>query len=447
MIEHIFPLLMVVCLLFGIFSGYPVMFVLAGIGIIFVFVGGLPPAFIKIGISRIYGGVIENWLLLSVPLFVFMGAMLDKSGLAQNLLYSLERLLGRKRGGLAISVAVLGIIMAASTGIVGASVVMLSTLALPIMLREKYKPELAVGTIAASGTLGILIPPSIMLVLIGDILHISVGDLFLGAIIPGLLLGGLYIAYIIYVAITMHSYTPFSSEQRYEGSLFLSLIRDLFAPVVLILTVLGSIATGTATPTEAAGLGAISAMILAAINRKLTKDTITSCIRQTGNTSAMILGVLVGATIFGMVFKGLHGDVMIQNAIAYFDLSAYGTLFLLLLIIFIMGFFLEWIEISFIVLPLFAPIVALLDFGLGLSQQEQLLWFAMLVAVNLQTSFLTPPFGYSLFYIKGVAPPEINIRTIYRGITPFVVLQFVGLSVLVIWPNIVLWVPRAVFGS
>ena len=447
MIEHIFPLLMVVFLLFGIFSGYPVMFVLAGIGIIFVFVGGLPPAFIKIGISRIYGGVIENWLLLSVPLFVFMGAMLDKSGLAQNLLYSLERLLGRKRGGLAISVAVLGIIMAASTGIVGASVVMLSTLALPIMLREKYKPELAVGTIAASGTLGILIPPSIMLVLIGDILHISVGDLFLGAIIPGLLLGGLYIAYIIYVAITKPSYTPVSSEQRYEGSLFLSLIRDLFAPVVLILTVLGSIATGTATPTEAAGLGAISAMILAAINRKLTKDTITSCIRQTGNTSAMILGVLVGATIFGMVFKGLHGDVMIQNAIAYFDLSAYGTLFLLLLIIFIMGFFLEWIEISFIVLPLFAPIVALLDFGLGLSQQEQLLWFAMLVAVNLQTSFLTPPFGYSLFYIKGVAPPEINIRTIYRGITPFVVLQFVGLSVLVIWPNIVLWVPRAVFGS
>ena len=447
MIEHIFPLLMVVCLLFGIFSGYPVMFVLAGIGIIFVFVGGLPPAFIKIGISRIYGGVIENWLLLSVPLFVFMGAMLDKSGLAQNLLYSLERLLGRKRGGLAISVAVLGIIMAASTGIVGASVVMLSTLALPIMLREKYKPELAVGTIAASGTLGILIPPSIMLVLIGDILHISVGDLFLGAIIPGLLLGGLYIAYIIYVAITKPSYTPVSSEQRYEGSLFLSLIRDLFAPVVLILTVLGSIATGTATPTEAAGLGAISAMILAAINRKLTKDTITSCIRQTGNTSAMILGVLVGATIFGMVFKGLHGDVMIQNAIAYFDLSAYGTLFLLLLIIFIMGFFLEWIEISFIVLPLFAPIVALLDFGLGLSQQEQLLWFAMLVAVSLQTSFLTPPFGYSLFYIKGVAPPEINIRTIYRGITPFVVLQFVGLSVLVIWPNIVLWVPRAVFGS
>ncbi|MCS5592811.1 MAG: TRAP transporter large permease subunit [Gammaproteobacteria bacterium] len=447
MIEHIFPLLMVVCLLFGIFSGYPVMFVLAGIGIMFVFIGGLPPAFIKIGISRIYAGVIENWLLLSVPLFVFMGAMLDKSGLAQNLLYSLERLLGRKRGGLAISVAVLGIIMAASTGIVGASVVMLSTLALPIMLREKYKPEIAVGIIAASGTLGILIPPSIMLVLIGDILQISVGDLFLGAIIPGLILGGLYIAYIIYIAITKPSYTPVSKEQRYEGSLFLSLLRDLFAPIVLILTVLGSIATGTATPTEAAGLGAISAMVLAAINRKLTKDTLSSCIRQTGNTSAMILGVLIGATIFGMVFKGLHGDVMIQDAIAYFDLSAYGTLFILLLIIFVMGFFLEWIEISFIVLPLFAPIVAVLDFGLGLSQQQQLLWFAMLVAVNLQTSFLTPPFGYSLFYLKGVAPPEINIRIIYRGITPFVALQFVGLSLLVIWPSLVLWVPNAVFGN
>ena len=219
-------------------------------------------------------------------------------------------------------------------------------------------------------------------------------------------------------------------------------------PILLLFAVIiGGIYLGAFTPTEAAGLGAISAMVLAAINRKLTKDTLSSCIRQTGNTSAMILGVLIGATIFGMVFKGLHGDVMIQDAIAYFDLSAYGTLFILLLIIFVMGFFLEWIEISFIVLPLFAPIVAVLDFGLGLSQQQQLLWFAMLVAVNLQTSFLTPPFGYSLFYLKGVAPPEINIRIIYRGITPFVALQFVGLSLLVIWPSLVLWVPNAVFGN
>lgn len=447
MIEHIIPLSMVVFLLIGIFSGYPVTFVLGGIGIIFAFIGGLPFAFLKIGVSRIYAGVIENWLLLAVPLFVFMGSMLDKSGLAQNLLYSLERALGRKRGGLAISVALLGIIMAASTGIVGASVVMLSTLALPIMLRENYKPELAVGTIAASGTLGILIPPSIMLVLVGDILQISVGELFLGAIIPGLILGGLYIAYVVFVAFTKPSHTPVSTEIPAEGSLALALLRDLFAPLLLILTVLGSIATGTATPTEAAGLGAICAMILAAINRKLSFKTLSACVRETGNTSAMILGVLVGATIFGMVFKGLKGDKMIENAIFHFDLGAYGTLGILLLLIFIMGFFLEWVEISFIVLPLFAPIVAGLDFGLGLSREQQLLWFAMLVAVNLQTSFLTPPFGYSLFYIKGVAPPEITIRTIYQGIIPFVVLQLAGLALLIIWPNLVLWAPDAVFGN
>ncbi len=447
MIEHIIPLSMVVCLLLGIFSGYPVAFVLGGIGVLFAFIGGLPFAFLKIGVSRIYAGVIENWLLLAVPLFVFMGAMLDKSGLAQNLLYSLERALGRKRGGLAISVALLGIIMAASTGIVGASVVMLSTLALPIMLREKYKPELAVGTIAASGTLGILIPPSIMLVLVGDILQISVGELFLGALVPGLLLGGLYIAYIVFVALTKPNDAPVSTQVPAEGSLALALLRDLFAPLALILTVLGSIATGTATPTEAAGLGAICAMILAAINRKLTFQTMSTCVRETGNTSAMILGVLVGATIFGMVFKGLKGDKMIENAILFFDLGAYGTLGILLLMIFIMGFFLEWVEISFIVLPLFAPIVAGLDFGLGISREQQLLWFAMLVAVNLQTSFLTPPFGYSLFYVKGVAPPEISIRIIYRGIIPFVALQLIGLALLIIWPSLVLWVPDAVFGK
>ncbi|TRD14837.1 TRAP transporter large permease [Palleronia caenipelagi] len=447
MIEHFVPLMMVVCLLAGIFSGYPVAFVLGGIGILFAFIGGLPFTFLKIGVSRIYAGVIENWLLLAVPLFVFMGAMLDKSGLAQNLLYSLERALGRKRGGLAIAVALLGIIMAASTGIVGASVVMLSTLALPIMLRENYKPELAVGTIAASGTLGILIPPSIMLVLVGDILQISVGELFVGAIVPGLLLGGLYIGYIIFVAITRPGDAPISATREGEGSLAFALLRDLFAPLMLILTVLGSIATGAATPTEAAGLGAICAMGLAALNRKLTFRTLSACVRETGNTSAMILGVLVGATIFGMVFKGLKGDKMIENAILFFDLGAYGTLGILLLMIFIMGFFLEWVEISFIVLPLFAPIVAGLDFGLGLTRDQQLLWFAMLVAVNLQTSFLTPPFGYSLFYIKGVAPPEISIRMIYRGIIPFVALQLLGLALLIIWPQLVLSVPDAVFGN
>ena len=447
MIEYALPLAMVVFLLLGIFSGYPVALVLGGIGILFAFIGELPFAFLQIGVSRIYASVIENWLLLAVPLFVFMGSMLDKSGLAQNLLYSLERALGGRRGGLAISVALLGIIMAASTGIVGASVVMLSVLALPIMLREKYKPELAVGTIAASGTLGILIPPSIMLVLVGDILQISVGELFLGAIVPGLLLGGLYVAHIVFVALVRPGDAPASEAKPVGGFLLLALLRDLIAPLLLILTVLGSIATGTATPTEAAGLGAICAMLLAAFNRQLTFRTLSICVRETGKTSAMILAVLVGATVFGMVFKGLNGNRMIEDAVMSFDFGAYGTLGLLLLLIFILGFFLEWVEISFIVLPLFAPIVAALDFGLGFSRDQQLLWFAMLVAVNLQTSFLTPPFGYSLFYIKGVAPPEITIRTIYRGIIPFVGLQLTGLALLILWPNLVLWLPDSVFGS
>jgi tripartite ATP-independent transporter DctM subunit len=286
-----------------------------------------------------------------------------------------------------------------------------------------------------------------MLVLVGDILQISVGELFLGAIAPGLVLGGLYITYIMLIAITKPNYAPATTKPSEHGSLALTLLRDLVAPLALILTVLGSIATGTATPTEAAGLGAICAMILAAFNKKLSFKTLSSCIRETGNTSSMILGVLVGATIFGMVFKGLKGDRMIENAILHFDLGAYGTLGILLLLIFIMGFFLEWVEISFIVLPLFAPIVTGLDFGLGLSREEQLLWFAMLVAVNLQTSFLTPPFGYSLFYLKGVAPPAITIRIIYRGIIPFVGLQLLGLALMIIWPGLVLWIPEAVFGN
>ena len=286
-----------------------------------------------------------------------------------------------------------------------------------------------------------------MLVLVGDILQISVGELFLGAIIPGLMLGSLYVGYIIFVAFFKPDDAPATTQGEENGSLIIGLLRDLFAPLMLILAVLGSIATGTATPTEAAGLGAFFAMILAAVNKKLDFKTISTCVRETGYTSAMILGVLVGATFFSMVFKGLHGDEMISDAIFAFEFGPYGTLMLLLVLIFVLGFFLEWIEISFIVLPLFAPIVASLDFGFDISRDQQLVWFAMLVAVNLQTSFLTPPFGYSLFYIKGVAPPGISIQTIYRGIIPFVLLQLGGLLLLVLWPNLVLWLPTAVFGN
>lgn len=444
--EYILPLSMVIFLMIGIFLGYPVAFVLGGVGVVFAFVGDLPYAFLGIGVSRIYAGVISNWLLLAVPLFVFMGSLLDKSGLAENLLYSLERLFGGLRGGLAISVALLGIIMAASTGIVGASVVMLGVLALPVMLKEKYDPKLAVGTIAASGTLGILIPPSIMLVLVGDILQISVGDLFLAAVFPGMLLGGLYIAYIIFISMLKPEVAPAIKVKESRESLFIALCRDLFAPLALVLTVLGTIATGVATPTEAAGLGVICALILAALNRKLTYKNLKTCVLETGSTSGMILTVLVGATLFSMVFKGLKGNEMIETAIFSFDMGPYGTLFLLLGIIFVLGFFLEWVEISFIVLPLFAPIIANMDFGLGLTAEQQLLWFAMLVAINLQTSFLTPPFGYALFYIKGVAK-DINIKTIYRAIIPFVMIQILGLVIALIWPQLTLWLPVTILGD
>ena len=450
-IIELLPLLMFVALAFLLFSGFPVAWVLGGVGLGFGLIGIVADElnFIQFSTlpSRIFGGVMENLILTAIPMFVFMGTMLEKSGVARDLLNCLQVLMRRVPGGLALSVTIMGTILAATTGIIGASVIMMSLLALPIMVERKYDHALATGTIAASGTLGILIPPSIMLVLVGDILQISVGELFLGAIVPGFLLGGLYIGYIIFVAITRPSDAPVPQGKPPEGDVIFALIRDLMAPLLLILTVLGSIATGTATPTEAAGLGAICAMLLAAFNRKLSFSTLSSCVRETGATSAMILTVLVGATIFGMVFKGLKGDQMIKDAIFSLDFSAYGTLGVLLLIIFILGFFLEWVEISFIVLPLFAPIVAALDFGLGLSTQQQLLWFAMLVAVNLQTSFLTPPFGYSLFYIKGIAPPEITIRMIYRGIIPFVGLQLTGLALLVFWPQLVLWMPNAVFGN
>jgi len=281
---------------------------------------------------------------------------------------------------------------------------------------------------------------------VGDILQISVGDLFLAAVFPGVLLGGLYIGYIIFISILKPDAAPAVAVKEDRGSLVVALIRDLFAPLALILTVLGTIATGTATPTEAAGLGAFCAMLLAALNRKLTFKNLKACVHETGSTSAMILGVLVGATLFSMVFKGLKGDEMIEAAIFALEFGPYGTLILLLAIIFVLGFFLEWVEISFIVLPLFGPIIADLDFGLDLSRDQQLLWFAMLVAINLQTSFLTPPFGYALFYIKGVAK-DIPIQTIYRGIIPFVVIQVVGLLIALLWPSLILWLPQAVLGD
>lgn len=442
--EYALALSMIVALLAGIFTGYPVAFLLGGLGIAFAFIGGIPLPFLGTVGSRIFGGVIENWLMIAIPLFVLMGIMLERSGVARRLLLTLQRLLGRTPGGLSISVALLGIVMAASTGIIGASVVMLGLLALPVMLRQGYRPEMACGVIAASGTLGILIPPSIMLVLMGSILQVSVGALFKAALLPGLLLGVLYICWLLFIAWLKPEWAPAAStspEEVDHTPLLLALLRDLLGPVALIVAVLGSIMAGIATPTEAAAIGAAGSLLLAVAARRLDWATLRGAVRETSRTSAMILFVVIGATCFSVVFKRLGGDYMIEELITGTGLGPYGLLLLLMALIFVLGFFLEWIEISFVVLPLIAPVVELLDFGLGLSGQALLIWFAILVAVNLQTSFLTPPFGYALFYLKGITEGKIGIGTIYRSIIPFVILQVIGLALCIAFPALVLWLP------
>lgn len=446
--EYGWAIAMVAALIVGVFTGYPVAFLLSGLGILFAIASGIPLKFMGTVVSKIYAGTLSNWLLLAAPLFIFMGLMLDKSGLAQRLLLTLERLCGRLPGGLALSVALLGIVMAASTGIVGASVMLLGVIALPVMLKQGYDPRFAAGVTAACGTLGILIPPSIMLVFMGAILQVSIGDLFKAAIVPGLMLGSVYILYIIGVGFFMPHRAPVPKNLDFvevpEGhtSLAMDLLKNLIGPVTLIVAVLGSIMWGLATPTEAAGIGAAGAVLLALATRQLNIPVLREVVRDTSKTTAMVIFVMIGAACFSAVFKRLGGDTMIEDLFTGTGFGPYGMLILMMALIFVMGFFLEWIEISFIVLPLFAPIIKYLDFGFDASSQELLVWFAVLAAVNMQTSFITPPFGYSLFYLRGVAPPGMTIKTIYRSSVPFVVLQLVCLAALVIFPDIVLWLTR-----
>lgn len=431
-------------LVLGIFSGYPVAFVLGGVGVLFLFIGGVPIFTLQLAVSRVIG-IMSNWLLLAIPLFVFMGLMLDRSGVAKNLLYSLERLLGGTRGGLAVAVALLGIVLAAASGIVGASVVMLGVLALPIMLKEGYAPSLATGVVAASGTLGILIPPSIMLVVLGSMLQVSVGDLFKAALVPGMLLGALYVFYVlILVRINPAMAAP---PRRRSGTAgwraVAEMLRDLAGPLVLIVTVLGAIVAGVATPTEAAALGAFGATVLAFLAKRLSWATLREVLHETTFINAMIFFVLIGATVFSGVFKQIGGEDLIRDAVSGAGFGPYGVLILFMAVLFVLGFFLEWIEITFVVLPLFTPIVMALDFGLGLTATEKLIWFAIAVAMNLQTSFMTPPFGFSLFYVKGVAPPDMPITTVYRGAIPFVILQLIGLAGVILLPALTVGVVRA----
>jgi tripartite ATP-independent transporter DctM subunit len=400
---------------------------------------------------RIWGGAADNIVLIAAPLFIFMGIVLEKSNIAADLLRCLQILLRRVPGGLALGVAIMGTIMAATTGIIGASVVMLSMLALPAMLRQNYDKGLATGVVAASGTLGILIPPSIMLVIMGDMLQLSTGKLFLGAVLPGLLLSAVYVVYIIIFAwLRPDMAPPITSENdiRSDETMTKLVMKAFVPPSVLITLVLGSIFFGWATPTEASGIGAAGAILLAIFNGRFNLELVNESVRTSAYTIGMVFLIIISAACFSYVFRSLGGEDVIHAMLDASGLGPWGILLLLMFAVFMMGFFFDWLEIILIVIPIFAPIIVNLDFtGHIPSQIEVVYWFAILIAVNLQTSFLTPPFGFALFYVKGSAPPSVQMTDIYRGIVPFVILQLLVLAITIALPDLALWLPRKLLGD
>lgn len=460
---ELLPIFMFVALGVLLFSGYPVAFILGGVGLGFALIGEyfevLNWARLSVLPNRIFGGTIENPVLVAIPMFTFMGTMLERSGVAHDLLHALQILTRRVPGGLALSVTLMGTIMAATTGIIGASVVMMTLMALPVMLARGYSSPLATGTIAASGTLGILIPPSIMLVIMADLMSIPVGTVFIAAVVPGFLLSGLYCIYILILARVKPEVAPMmdADEGPEAGAEYVSMLLTSFLPpIALIVVVLGSIFAGIATPTEASGVGAVGATLLAAYNRNLTWDVLRDVCQRSALTTAMLFGIFLGATCFSLVFRTLGGDILIDELITAMGFGVWGVLFVLLGMVFFLGFFFDWVEITLIVLPVFGPIVSQLDFGAhlagfgGVSADASvvtMVWFTILLATNLQTSFLTPPFGFALFYLKGVAPPEVTIQQIYVGIIPFVLLQLFGLGLCVAFPWLVLGLPSYLLGG
>ncbi|MFP4032076.1 MAG: TRAP transporter large permease subunit [Desulfococcaceae bacterium] len=437
------PAWMFLALTILLMAGFPVTFTLLGTSLVFGLVG-FGWGFFNLLPLRIWG-VMGNVTLLAVPLFVFMGVMLERSGLAEELLDTMGLLFGRIKGGLAISVVVVGALLGASTGIVGATVVTMGLLAVPTMLKWGYQKELATGTVSASGTLGQIIPPSIVLVLIGDIVGVPVGDLFMGAVLPGVLLVGLYILYILIAAFLRPENAPAVPRESLEGLtlgiLFRRVMRALFPPLFLIVAVLGSIFAGVASPTEAAAVGAVGATFLTVANRKFSLKILQEVMDATMQLTCMVFIILVGAAAFGLVFRGLGGDEIVRAFLGGIaeEHSRYVVLAIVMGMIFFIGFFLDFIEITFIHVPVLAPIM--LEFGFDP------VWFCILIAVNLQTSFMTPPFGFSLFYLKAVTPPEITTGHIYRGIIPFVFFQLVGLLIVAFFPKLATWLPGVVFGG
>jgi len=442
-----------------LFSGFPIAWVLGGVGVIFGAIGyysdfymetmtGLDFMTLGLSVNRIYK-IMDNWILVALPMFIFMGNMLDKSGAAEKLMQSFQELFGRVRGGLAITVILIGVILAASTGIIGASVVLLAVMSLPAMLKQGYDKKVAVGVIASSGTLGILIPPSIMLVIMADQLALSVGDLFMGAVFPGLILGALYVIYIVGFGVLKPKAMPLAEELKpVTLDLWIRVLKAVLPTLLMIVAVLGSIFTGIATPTEASAVGAASAMLLAWYNGKFSIRVVKECLHNTFNVSGYIFAIFIGATVFALVLRELGGDEFIESFLVSLPFGPYGIILFVLAIIFLLGFILDWIEITLIILPLVAPVISALDIainGYGVIDNPELVWFVMMVAVTLQTSFLTPPVGFALFYLKGVCPPEIKLTDIYKGVMPFIVLQLIGLTLILAYPAIVNWLPATVY--
>ncbi len=448
--DHL-AILMFLVLTFIMFVGYPVAFVLGAVGIIFGYLGVWFGVFNMVQFAnllpRIYGGGVENQVLVAVPMFIFMGTVLERSGVAEELLKCLQVLLRRIPGGLALSVVLLGTIMAATTGIVGASVVMLTLIALPVMLEKGYSKELSCGCIAASGTLGILIPPSIMLVIMGDLMQISVGLLFAAAIIPGLMLSGVYLIYIVILAsFKPHLAPPLGAhEGPQNASELLRMVVVTFAPpAFLIILVLGSIFGGWATPTEAGGVGCAGALLLAWKAGRLNFRSMKEMVENSAMTCGLVFFILFGATLFSYVFRALGGDDLVVEILNHFGINTgWEVLIFVMALAFFMGFFFDFLEICLVLLPVFTPILAKSTFP-GFIDDPKLitLWFAMLLAVNLQTAFLTPPFGFALFYMKGTVPPSINMGHIYRGIIPFITLQLIAVALCMYFPELVFYLPR-----
>ena len=430
------PLIFFATVLFLLLAGFPVAFTLGGVSIIFgLLTFGFD--FFQLLPLRIWG-IMNNYILLAVPLFIFMGVMFEKSGLAEELLETMALLFGKLRGGLAISVLIVGAMLAAATGIVGATVVTMGVLALPTMLKRGYDPKVATGIISASGTLGQIIPPSIVLVLLGSVLNISIGDLFIAAIIPGFILVFLFLIWLVIIALFKPKLAPAmpkSELDKFQGlAKFKKISISFIAPFILIVSVLGSIFAGIASPTEAAAIGALGATILTMVRGKFTIEKLKEVMKGTTTLTSMAFLILIGATAFGLVFRGMGGDRVLTNLILSSNLEAHHFLIIVMLIIFIAGFFIDFIEITFIIVPVVAPIFVHLNIDL--------LWVGILIAVNLQTSFLTPPFGFALFFLKGVAPKEITTEHIYKGVFPYVIIQLIGLILIMLFPQIVLWLPR-----